>query len=149
AWALIGKTDSIFVETYWQWPEQADSAALLEQWARIRSVREATNKEIEALREQGKIGASLQAEVDLYAPPAEYALLSRLQDDLRFVFITSRATLHAAGEELRIEVAPTTHAKCERCWHWRDDVNADPSHPGLCGRCVSNLYGAGEPRHLA
>ena len=149
AWALIGKTDSIFVETYWQWPEQADSPALLEQWARIRSVREATNKEIEALREQGKIGASLQAEVDLYAPPAEYALLSRLQDDLRFVFITSRATLHAAGEELRIEVAPTTHAKCERCWHWRDDVNADPSHPGLCGRCVSNLYGAGEPRHLA
>ncbi|MBN2690635.1 MAG: isoleucine--tRNA ligase [Burkholderiaceae bacterium] len=148
-WALIGKGESIFVETYWQWPQQPDSAALLEQWARIRNVREATNKQIESLREQGQIGASLQAEVDLYAPPTEYALLARLDDDLRFVLITSRATLHPEEGELRIEVRPTAHAKCERCWHWRDDVNADPSYPGLCGRCVSNLHGAGEPRHLA
>jgi isoleucyl-tRNA synthetase len=148
-WALIGKGESIFVETYWQWPQQPDSAVLLEQWARIRTVREATNKQIESLREQGQIGASLQAEVDLYAPPTEYALLTRLEDDLRFVLITSRATLHPAEGELRIEVRPTAHAKCERCWHWRDDVSADPAYPGLCGRCVSNLHGAGEPRHLA
>ncbi|MGC9236135.1 MAG: isoleucine--tRNA ligase [Thiomonas sp.] len=148
-WSLIGKGESIFVETYWQWPQQDDSAVLLEQWARIRAVRDATNKQIETLRAQGSIGASLQAEVDLYAPPAEHALLERLGDDLRFVLITSRATLHPAEGELRIEVHPTAHAKCERCWHWREDVNADPAHPGLCGRCVSNLYGAGEPRHLA
>ncbi|MDD4885644.1 MAG: isoleucine--tRNA ligase [Thiomonas sp.] len=148
-WSLIGNSESIFVETYWQWPQQADSAVLLEQWARIRAVRDATNKEIEALRAQGRIGASLQAEVDLYAPPAEHALLSRLGDDLRFVLITSRATLHPAAGDLRIEVSPTAHTKCERCWHWREDVNADPVHPGLCGRCVSNLFGAGEPRQFA
>jgi isoleucyl-tRNA synthetase len=149
AWALIGKSESIFVETYWQWPEQADSAVLLDQWARIRAIREATNKEIEALREQGKIGASLQAEVDIYAPPAEHALLERLGDDLRFVLITSRASLHPSDGELRIVVTPTKQVKCERCWHWREDVDADPAHPALCGRCVSNLFGAGEPRHLA
>ncbi|MGE0107420.1 MAG: zinc finger domain-containing protein, partial [Thiomonas sp.] len=138
-----------FVETYWQWPEQTDSVLLLDQWARIRALREATNKEIEALREQGKIGASLQAEVDIYAPPAEHALLERLGDDLRFVLITSRASLHPSDGELRIVVTPTKQPKCERCWHWREDVDADPAHPGLCGRCVSNLFGAGEPRHLA
>jgi isoleucyl-tRNA synthetase len=149
AWALVGKSDSIFIETYWDWPEQADNAALLEHWARIRAIRELANKEIEALREQGKIGASLQAEIDLYAPPADHALLARLGNDLRFVLITSRASLHATDGQLRVEVTPTTHAKCERCWHWRDDVDADPKHPGLCGRCVSNLYGAGEPRRAA
>jgi isoleucyl-tRNA synthetase len=149
AWSLVGKGDSIFVETYWQWPQQDDSAVLLDRWARIRAVRDATNKHIEALRTQGGIGASLQAEVDLYAPPAEHDLLNRLGDDLRFVLITSRATLHSGEGELRIEVHPTAHAKCERCWHWRADVNSDPAHPGLCSRCVSNLYGAGEPRHLA
>ncbi|RYY70673.1 MAG: hypothetical protein EOO24_49540, partial [Comamonadaceae bacterium] len=36
--------------------------------------------------------------------------------------------------------------KCERCWHWRADVGADPAHPTICGRCVSNLFGAGEAR---
>lgn len=149
AWALVGKADSIFTETYWQWPQQDDSAALLDRWARIRAVRDATNKQIEALRSQGSIGASLQAEVDLYAPAAEYALLEPLGDDLRFVLITSRATLHRGEDELRIVVSPTAHAKCLRCWHWRADVGADPAHPGLCGRCVSNLFGAGEPRHVA
>jgi len=150
AWSLVGDGQSIFTTTYWQWPQQDDAAPLLDRWSRIRAVRETVNKQIEALRAQGQIGASLQAEVDVYAPPAEFALLSPLGDDLRFVFITSRATLHAAQEgELRIAVTPTAHAKCERCWHWRADVDADPAHPGLCGRCVSNLYGAGEPRHVA
>ncbi|MGE0072719.1 MAG: isoleucine--tRNA ligase [Thiomonas sp.] len=149
AWALVGDGQSIFATTYWQWPQQDDAAPLLERWSRIRAVREMVNKQIEALREQGQIGASLQAEVDVYAPPTEFALLSPLGDDLRFVFITSRATLHTAQDELRIVVTPTAHAKCERCWHWRADVGTDAAHPGLCARCVSNLYGAGEPRHIA
>ena len=27
-------------------------------------------------------------------------------------------------------VTPSAHAKCERCWHYRDDVGADPRAPG-------------------
>ncbi len=149
AWALVGSGDSIFVETYWDWPEANDGAALLARWERVRAIREIANKEIEAQREQSRIGASLQAEIDLYAPPDDHALLAGLGDDLRFVLITSRATLHPSDGELRVVVTPTTHSKCERCWHWRDDVDADAGHPGLCGRCVSNLHGAGEPRHAA
>jgi isoleucyl-tRNA synthetase len=48
----------------------------------------------------------------------------------------------AAAGGARIEVAPSSHAKCERCWHYRADVNP----AGLCGRCDSNLHGAGEKR---
>jgi len=76
-----------------------------------------------------------------------------LQDDLRFVLITSSAVLTpvAAAADEAVEVRPSAHAKCERCWHYRADVikdgaGADAAHAGLCGRCVSNLYGAGEPR---
>ena len=49
----------------------------------------------------------------------------------------------------RITVLASPHVKCERCWHWRDDVGHDPAHVGLCGRCTSNLHGAGETRHVA
>jgi isoleucyl-tRNA synthetase len=65
--------------------------------------------------------------------------------------ITSRATLHraASAAEEKIAVTPSAHAKCERCWHYRADVGADTAHPHICGRCVSNLYGDGEPREHA
>nr|MBP9914860.1 hypothetical protein [Thiobacillaceae bacterium] len=72
-----------------------------------------------------------------------------LGDDLRFVLITSAARVEKAASETRVEVAALAHEKCERCWHVRADVNADPTHPGLCGRCVSNLHGEGEPREHA
>jgi len=54
-----------------------------------------------------------------------------------------------AGQALSVDVTPSTHRKCERCWHWRADVGGDSAHPSLCGRCVANLFGAGEPRRFA
>jgi isoleucyl-tRNA synthetase len=53
------------------------------------------------------------------------------------------------AEENRILVIASGHAKCERCWHYREDVGADPAHPQLCGRCVGNLFGDGEARQHA
>jgi isoleucyl-tRNA synthetase len=75
-------------------------------------------------------------------------LLAPLGDDLRFVLITSQARVVAAESD-RVEVTPSPANKCERCWHYRDDVDAHADHPGLCGRCVSNLAGAGEARSHA
>ena len=76
------------------------------------------------------------------------ALLRSLGDDLKFVTITSAVTVED-GAELKITVTPATAAKCERCWHYRDEVGAAAAHPGICGRCVSNLHGAGETRTVA
>jgi isoleucyl-tRNA synthetase len=64
------------------------------------------------------------------------------------VFITSAAQLKAA-DALRIEVAASSATKCDRCWHYRDDVGIDAAHPTICGRCASNLFGAGELRSIA
>src|SRR5574340_741962 len=135
--------DSVFLHTWHELPAQADEADLLERWTRIRAIRADVQKELETVRAASGIGSSLQAEVTLYASPATQALLAPLGDDLRFVLITSQAHVVAADAD-RIEVTPSTAKKCERCWHYRDDVDAVAAHPGLCGRCVANLFGAGE-----
>jgi isoleucyl-tRNA synthetase len=129
-------------------PKPIDEADLLDRWSRIRGVRAEVQKELETLRAAGSIGSSLQAEVTLHASPETRALLMPLGDDLRFVLITSQARVVAADVD-RVEVTPSAARKCERCWHYRDDVDGHADHPGLCGRCVSNLAGTGEARSHA
>jgi isoleucyl-tRNA synthetase len=150
AWKIFGDSDSIFLETYAE--IGAPDHALIDKWTRIRAAREMVNKEIEALREAGRVGSSLQANVELTVPmhqhPELFAALASLEDDLRFVFITSRAEV-MAGEAMVVNVEPSVGVKCERCWHWREDVGVDPAHPLVCGRCTANLFGAGEPRTFA
>ena len=136
----------MFTQTYWRF--DTPDAELLARWQRIRELRDVVNKEIESLRAAGGLGSSLQAEVAITASAADHDALASLGDDLRFVLITSAATV-ARGDQLAIRVTPSTHAKCERCWHYRADVGADPAHPSICGRCVSNLTGPGEARHHA
>jgi isoleucyl-tRNA synthetase len=164
AWPLLDpKTHAdqggtVFTQTWHVYPDVGDADALLAKWARLRAWRGEVTKAIEAVRATGAIGSSLQAEVDVAADGALFEDLASLGDDLRFVLITSAARLREAeGGEVpsdqsaigHIEVTPTAHAKCDRCWHWRADVGHDPAHPALCGRCTSNLHGAGEPRHAA
>ena len=146
AWKNFGTSESIFFETFSDLG-QADES-LLAKWSRIREVRDVVNKDIEAVRAEGKVGASLQANITLMAPATDHALLASLGEDLKFVFITSKVTLQA-GDALAVQVAVSEAAKCERCWHYRDDVGHDSAHPTLCGRCTSNLHGAGETRTVA
>jgi isoleucyl-tRNA synthetase len=149
AWALVGDSPSIFTSTYSNLG--TPDAALLARWARLREIREVANKEIEAVRTTGAVGSSLQAALTVTASADDLALLQSLGDDLKFVFIVSQARA-VQGESLAVHVEPLAApaaAKCERCWHWRDDVGADPEHPGICGRCVSNLHGSGELRSIA
>jgi isoleucyl-tRNA synthetase len=140
--------DSVFLHTWHELPAQADEVDLLDRWTRIRVVRADVQKELETVRVAGGIGSSLQAEVTLHASADTQTLLAPLGDDLRFVLITSQARVVAAESD-RIEVTPSAAKKCDRCWHYRDDVDAHAEHPGLCGRCVANLYGDGEARSHA
>ena len=148
AWPVLapGASPSIFTETFWRF--DAPDHALLAKWQRVREIRDEVNKAIEAVRTAGGVGASLQADVTVSVNEADHALLTTLGDDLKFVLITSQATLQR-GESLAVTVMPSTATKCERCWHWRSDVGHDAAHPAICGRCTSNLYGAGETRRIA
>jgi isoleucyl-tRNA synthetase len=149
AWqVLIGKDDeSVFFHTWHAFPQVADSPALLERWREIRATRAEVQKELERLREAGKIGSPLAAHVEIGAAGARYDALAAADDELRFVMITSQAAVRNGADA--IVATPSPHAKCERCWHYRADVGVDPAHPTICGRCVSNLHGAGETRRFA
>ena len=148
AWPVLAGAQnqgSIFFEIFAQLP--AADEPLLTKWSRIRAVRETVNKEIETVRTAGGVGSSLQATVKLTVPADDHAVLASLGDDLKFVFIVSQVALLEG--DAKVEVIPAVAAKCERCWHYRDDVGADAAHPTLCGRCTSNLFGAGEARLVA
>lgn len=128
-------------------------------WQQLLEVRDEVNKVLEAARREEKLGASLQAEVTLFAGAELAQALSQLGDELRFVLITSTAKVSAeqpaaaavatAIKGLSVLVEASTAAKCERCWHHRHDVGADAAHPGICLRCVSNVAGSGEQREFA
>jgi isoleucyl-tRNA synthetase len=151
AWRIFsGNAErSIFEQVWHVLPAERMDQNMFKSWEDIRGLREIVNKHLEEKRIAGQIGSSLAAELDIDAPRPAYDALTRLGDDLRFVFITSRATVRLAEEPLQVKVTPSTHRKCERCWHYRADVGADAAHPEICGRCVANLYGAGEPRVYA
>ena len=146
AWQVFGHSDSIFIEEYAE--IGSPDPGLLARWDRIRAIRDLANKEIEAVRATGQLGSSLQANLVVTAPPADLQLLQSLGEDLKFVFIASAVALQP-GDELSVRATPSPDTKCERCWHWRADVGSDPAHPQICGRCTSNLFGAGEDRQHA
>ncbi len=161
-WEVLRDRDdeSVFLGEWYKFPALESSGAvdaseqgehLRDKWRSIRSSRAEVNKKLEEARAAGLIGQALAAEVDVYAKGSTYENLASLKDDLRLVFITSRASVHRVDSlaEERIVVTPSAHPKCERCWHYRADVGSDAAHPQICGRCVSNLYGVGEGRKYA
>ncbi len=159
-----GRAESVFLTQWHAFPDLAEDPRMgMAFWDQVLEVRTAVAKQLEHLRVAGGIGSSLDAEVDLFCGRELLDRLALLEDELRFVLITSEARVHPdtghgendvhvtlkGGDELWIRVAPSPHAKCVRCWHHRPDVGADQDHPALCGRCVSNVAGAGEARRFA
>ena len=154
AWSILNpakageEPDSVMLHTFHALPAQEGEAGLIARWEIIRAVRSEGLKVIEALRTEGKVGASLQAELSLALTADKFAAMTSLGEDLRFVTMTSAATLVqvANAEDERIVATPSAAQKCERCWHYVESVGSQAEHPTLCGRCVSNLFGDGETR---
>ena len=130
-------------------------------WSHIFAVRVAVSKQLEQLRKDSSIGSSLNAEVIVYASGETYSALDKLGEELRFVLITSEAsvensvsqpvgTVTAEGlDNVWLAVIASEKEKCVRCWHHRDDVGETKEHPELCSRCVENVDGVGEARKYA
>jgi isoleucyl-tRNA synthetase len=152
AWKVFQPgSETIFTETYYAYPDVPGAESLLAKWSLLRTVRGNVTKALEEARSSDLIGSSLQAEVTVRAAGSAYDALASLGDDLKFVFITSDATLVKADSEADegVEVVASKYLKCERCWHYRADVGSHAEHPTLCGRCFSNLFGEGEKRSAA
>jgi isoleucyl-tRNA synthetase len=167
------RSESVFLETWYQLPGTsavggggpgggAGGAAI--DWHLFIQLKTAVAAELEKLRVAGSIGGSLDAEVEVFAQDAFREKLMSLGDELRFLLITSEAKVkrvsNAAGPPVGavkvgeiakeggvwVRVQASTAPKCERCWHHRPDVGTHAEHPTICGRCVDNVTGPGEPR---
>jgi isoleucyl-tRNA synthetase len=149
--AFAGSDETIFTQTYYELPAIANSEVLEAKYASLRAVRADVTKQLEEVRVSGAIGSSLQAEVVIKASGDKFGVLSSLEDDLKFALITSAASVEQVASEAEetVVVIASKYQKCERCWHYRADVGVNPEHPTLCGRCNSNLFGAGETRKYA
>jgi len=149
AWEELNRNSErcIFEEEWYALPASGLDQSAIDSWWDVRNTREIANKKIEEKRAAGLVGSSLQAELDIYTSGPILESMKRLGNDLKFVFITSRATAHhREGAGLGVDVTPSAHVKCERCWHYRADVGADAADPEICGRCVLNRSVPGEPR---
>ncbi len=138
-------------------PENADMNDAF--WARVLEVKSAVNRVLENARKDGEIRGTLQAEVSVYCDGQYFDTLSALGDELRFVLITSAASLAPLAEAgdaidtdiegLKLQLRKSDGEKCVRCWHYREDVGEIAEHPELCVRCVTNVDGEGEQRAFA
>ena len=151
------RSDSVLLETWYDGlfslPVESRN-----QWEIVFTVREAVNKALEQLRVSNTIGSSLEAEVDIYCDDALYAQLTAWGDELRFVLKTSMARIHPSsakpkqaitGDGFWLQIKPSEHPKCVRCWHHREEIGTHPEHPELCSRCIENIVGQGEQRRYA
>ncbi|MBJ7552406.1 isoleucine--tRNA ligase [Marinomonas ostreistagni] len=155
--------ESVFLDTWYEglFELSGEEALGREFWKQVLEAKMATNKVLETVRKDGKIKASLSAEITLYADAALEETLAKLGDELRFVLISSEAKVASLAdapadavatelEGLKVVVAVTEYEKCTRCWHHREEVGKREAHPELCDRCISNLpEGEGEERHFA
>jgi isoleucyl-tRNA synthetase len=151
--------ESVFLNTWHEFPAGAERVPTLD-WTALITLKKDVARDLERLRAAGEIGAPLEAEVAVYASPAQAARFGALRDELRFLLITSQARVVQTDEpsatgvptsqaDVWIEVRPSSQPKCVRCFHLRSDVGSDPRHPELCARCVVNVEGPGEERQFA
>ncbi len=159
------RSESVQLETWYEHLFELDKDAPMnmEFWQQVLETRSTVSKQLENLRVDNRIGSSLDAEVSVFCNGDLQQNLDKLEDELRFVMITSEARVGSPdtrpdaaveaklvnGEILFIMAEPSDHSKCVRCWHHRADVGANQQHPDLCGRCVQNVAGEGEDRRYA
>lgn len=155
------RDDSVLLAEWYDGLESLQGSETLgrDYWQQAMAVKNAVNKQLEVQRAEGGIKGSLSAEVILYCDDSLLQELALLGEELRFVLITSGASLQpmAAASDavatdvdgLKVQVLASPHDKCARCWHHREDVGQHSAHSELCGRCIDNIEGAGEQRHFA
>jgi isoleucyl-tRNA synthetase len=128
-------------------------------WERLLEVRGEVSRALEAARQRGRIGKSVDAVVFFPSLPEEQwrplleakgeALLTTLFNvsgvRLRQRAAEGAATVYESQDipGLTVEVLPALDLgwrKCERCWTWSPRVGDDAGHPTLCERCVPVVH---------
>ncbi|ABF14142.1 isoleucine--tRNA ligase [Candidatus Palibaumannia cicadellinicola] len=161
-WGFIpGKrSPSVFIEEWYKNLSRLDAEQHMNDtyWNTLLQVRSDVNYLIEQARIKKNIGSSLETQVTLYSEPILAMQLRQLGNELHFVLLTSAVQIADYQEAdnnalqstrikgLKITLNHATGRKCQRCWHYEQDIGNNTQYPEICGRCVINIAGNGEER---
>lgn len=119
---------------------------LAKKWDKIARLRREVNKKLEAERQTGLIGHSLDARVLLNIANAEYSFIKDYtENEVSDLFIVSQVKFvndnlaESEIEGISISVEKASGEKCERCWKYDEEVGHDHNHSDVCPRCASVL----------
>ena len=156
------REEFVFTGVWFDGLEKLDENTQLnnDYWNELLLVRAEVNRVIEIARKEKVVGKALEATVTLFAHQDLADKLTLLAEELRFVLITSGASVEVVTEApadtiatevngLWLRVAQSDGTKCERCWHFTDDIGQNDEYSDLCGRCITNIDGDGEIRQFA
>jgi isoleucyl-tRNA synthetase len=137
---------SIHLELFPEVPARWFDEALGRRWEVLRDLRRVVTGALEVERAAKRLGASLQAAVELFVPER---LLDLLRDvDLPELCITSDGIVRqgpapddaftlADVPEVGARVSPASGERCERCWRVLPEVGQVAGHSDLCRRCAA------------
>ncbi|NQT32425.1 MAG: isoleucine--tRNA ligase [Candidatus Omnitrophica bacterium] len=121
------------------------SKELDDKWEKILAIRERVMKFLEVKREEGLIGSSLEAAVELYPDDENMrrfiakdidlfpGLLKVSQVDL--MEEPSRGMESVQGLPLKVSVKRAKGRKCQRCWNFVETVGKNKEALDICVRC--------------
>lgn len=155
------KEESVFFTEWLELSNISETKIKDQEWKIIIEIRNIVNKILEDKKAEG-IQKSLEAEIIIYAEKSLLDILGKLENELRFIFITSEANIKPINdlvdkddiistemEGLKVKVKKTDYIKCQRCWHHVENIGSNKDHPNICNRCIQNLEGEGEIRIYA
>ncbi len=137
AWeAIPGRpTDSVHLSR-WVPLEDTRSGEVRSAWQTFFLLRERVLPELEKARQAKVLGKALEARLVLALPGAEAATAAAHGPELKEILNVSQLLIED-GPEFQVRVERAHGAKCERCWHWEEDVGLSAIHPTLCPRCTA------------
>ncbi|RRD38909.1 isoleucine--tRNA ligase [Leptotrichia sp. OH3620_COT-345] len=142
----IKEEESVHLSGWIELEPEYKNDELAKKWSKIQNLRKEVNKKLEAARQEGLIGHSLDARVLLKVDSDEYLFLKNYtEDEISDLFIVSQTKFVADELEnseisgIFIEVIKALGKKCERCWKYHEEVGNDPEYPDVCPRCAKVL----------
>ena len=148
-WQTIANDHNIFKESWYEFTPTSLNQAELQFLRVIEDIRPIVNKNIEAEREKGMVGSSLECDIQLSCKLETFQVLKPYESELHYIFIVSSVSLIEEQQGLSINVKKINHSKCDRCWHFESSVGIHKKYPTICQRCITNLFGDGEIRKYA
>lgn len=131
------KASSIFLLDFPKINAKWNRADLAKDFSELLKVRDETQKQLELLRNQKTIGASLEAHLVISAPGSTLAILKKYNQHLKEFFIVSRVDL--VEGELLVKASKAEGDKCARCWVYSTELSQKEETLGICPKCVEAL----------